>query len=397
MSRETYKQPLLVRAQWTWRPKASLYYKTEPFLKNKNVDQYIHPNNWEILHSVNIFNELGFDTEIIDRDIHRVEWVFFDDKRKEEGTELFVGLGVGDSARNFLPLVEVLQPKKTVLLALSMDPNESRQRTIDRHDMFKRRTGVTPKYRRVNNEIYGEAFQKIIDKTDAILTCTQKGSPAYESLLKFNKPVESFVMSTSPKVKFQESWFETRKKNLFLYFAGNGLICKGVDLAIETFLKPENKDKTLVICGPYEEDVIGFYYDRIVESGNIAFSNFVDVGSEDFNNIVSQCSFCLMSASREGLATAITTCMTAGLVPIINKYTGVCLPSDFDDLALVDGAKDSKEIIDDMSEKIHFATQIKEKEYRELVNKTLEESKKYTQENFSKTYKKAIENILKMA
>ena len=83
MSRETYKQPLLVRAQWTWRPKASLYYKTEPFLKNKNVDQYIHPNNWEILHSVNIFNELGFDTEIIDRDIHRVEWVFFDDKRKD--------------------------------------------------------------------------------------------------------------------------------------------------------------------------------------------------------------------------------------------------------------------------------------------------------------------------
>lgn len=111
-----------------------------------------------------------------------------------------------------------------------------------------------------------------------------------------------------------------KTKKSFLWFGSSGLIHKGLDLCLEYF--SEYNDLELHICGPMEDDfkeVFGSY----LEKENIFYHGFTNVNSQNFIDIVSQCSFSILPTCSEGQATALLTTMGVGLIPISTKYSGI--------------------------------------------------------------------------
>lgn len=106
----------------------------------------------------------------------------------------------------------------------------------------------------------------------------------------------------------------------FLWFGSAGLIHKGLDLCLEYFA--EHPECHLHICGPMEDDFFLIFKNTLAQP-NIHFHGFVDVQSNLFVEIVSQCSFAILPTCSEGQATALLTAMGGGLIPISTIYSGI--------------------------------------------------------------------------
>lgn len=110
----------------------------------------------------------------------------------------------------------------------------------------------------------------------------------------------------------------TRKR--YLWFGSLGLIHKGLDLCLEYF--SDQPDLELHICGRLEEDFLAVF-DQLLALPNVRYHGFIDVDSEQFLGIVSQCSFSILPSCSEGQSTALLTTMGVGLIPLATEYTGV--------------------------------------------------------------------------
>ena len=115
---------------------------------------------------------------------------------------------------------------------------------------------------------------------------------------------------------------ETRKN--FLWFGSSGLIHKGLDLCLEYFTT--HTEYTLHICGPIEEDFFSAM-DPFLTKPNIIFHGFVNVNSQRFIKIVSECLFAILPSCSEGQSTAILTVMSSGLIPVATRFTGLDIGS----------------------------------------------------------------------
>ena len=195
--------------------KAALYYKVEPFYTN--VNSYTHTNNWEILQSIKILNEKGYSVDLIDRGNHN--WT------PRQTYDLFLGLGVGNSGKNFVRHATVSGAKKKVLLSMGPQPDISNSLVLKRYEMFNERTGLHAPPMRTVAQVTGEEFIKIANTADYIFNIGEKDTPSYKSFLKYGKPVLNFLPSVSPSLHFNRDWLQTRDINSFLCFAGNGFIC----------------------------------------------------------------------------------------------------------------------------------------------------------------------------
>ncbi len=357
--------------------KAALYFKTEPFYVN--VDLYTHTNNWEILESIKILNELGYAVDLIDRSCET-----WDPKEKYD---LFLGLGVGNAGRKFVKFAEASKAPKKVLLAMGPQPDISNEMVINRYRVFKERTGFYAPPMRTVEHVVGQNFLNIINTADYILTIGEKETLSYDSYLKYKKPIFNFYPSISPKVSFKNEWFETRDMNSFLCFAGNGFICKGVDLVVEAFLK--NPSKTLHLCGPNTEKAFFDYYgEKINLATNIKYHGFITPGEDKFNKIAEKCSHVVFHSSSESCCTSIATTMKAGLVPIINKWTGINVLNEGYLLS------DEGDLIDNICKTIVLASSCSKEKYKELVNNTLKKAELFSQSSYTESYRKSIQEIL---
>jgi len=149
---------------------------------------------------------------------------------------------------------------------------------------------------------------------------------------------------------------EKSKKN-FLWFGSGGLIHKGLDLCLEYFAK--HTEYNLHICGPREDDFFRIFKDELAQP-NIHFYGFVDVQSDLFVEIVSQCSFAILPTCSEGQATALLTAMGGGLIPISTIYSGI----DVQKYGYVIPSLD----VDGLAEKINIVVNLSEAEIREKSN-----------------------------
>jgi len=123
----------------------------------------------------------------------------------------------------------------------------------------------------------------------------------------------------NPRLKSIQRQTSKAKKN-FLWFGSAGLVHKGLDLCLEYFsLHPEY---TLHICGPKELEFFEAMQ-PFLSKPNIIYHGFVDVSSEQFIEITSSSLFAILPSCSEGQATALLTAMSAGLIPVASRYTGV--------------------------------------------------------------------------
>jgi len=355
--------------------RALLYYKTAPLNDHSLIEAYEHTNNWEINEIVRILNTYGFVVDVVDRALNNFE--------PEDKYDLFIGLGAGNSGKYFSKYSARMTKAVKVLYAAGPEPRLSDHLVRERYDAFNSRHGLKAPYMRIIDQVN---FTKFLNYTDYILAIGEYSAFCHKSYQDCGKEIKSFLPSSSPNLGYRSSWINNRKRNKFLCFAGNGLICKGVDILIEAFRDlPEMK---LVICGPREEALFEAYEGELTGQGNINFEGFVKVNSEQFNRLCSECAYVILNSASEGCVTSVTTCMRCGLVPIINKECGI----ETDEFGFM--IDNTAGLVSGTIDAVKRAASISAEEYSNRVYKTLMDSLKYTQSSFSTTIGKALFEIM---
>lgn len=152
----------------------------------------------------------------------------------------------------------------------------------------------------IGNEITKKSFKEYNDKSDMYTI----NPPFYKSIKSLN--------------------CNKKSKDKFLWFGSYGLIHKGLDVVIETFMK--RPDMELHVCGylDNESDFVNYYKPLLKNHDNIHLHGFVNIESNQFNELMETCSFVVLTSQSEGLATAVVTAMgNGGLIPIVTKETGI--------------------------------------------------------------------------
>ena len=357
--------------------RAAMFFKTEPFYTD--VNQYTHTNNWEIIQSIKLLNSKGYIVDLIDRGVSN--WT------PQHRYDLFLGLGVGNTGRHFARYSKLSLAPKSILLAMGPQPDISNERTIARYNFFNERTGNNAPPMRTVTEVVGDKYLEMINQADFIFSIGDPGTQSYNSFLSSNLPVLNFYPSTSPKVTFDLKWIEERQRNSFLCFAGNGFICKGVDLVLEAFLKDQTKE--LHICGPNSESIFFEHYgEQIKNAPNIAYHGFIEPGGELFNSLAARCSYVVFHSASEGCCTSVATAMRAGLVPIINSWTGINVEGIGIQLA------EEGDIIQTIKDETDKASLINTMDYSTMVTNTLRKAQKFSQDSFTQSYSAALDYVI---
>ena len=356
---------------------ALLYYKTEPFVMPWKVSNYRHTNLWEIVEMVRILNRYGYTVDIVDRDATR----FF----PQDTYELFLGLGAGHSGKRFSEYAKRMPSATKVLIAAGPEPELSNTLVLEQYERFNRRHDCKVSAMRLTEGIDFGSFSR---DTDYFLSIGEPHTFCPQSYAALGKPVLNYLPSTSPYIRFLPEWFETRSRRAFLCFAGDGFICKGVDVVVDAFTSMEDAD--LYICGPASEpsffEVFGA---KLRQSLNIHYEGFIKIGSPRFEYLTAHCAYVILASSSEGCATSVATVMRAGLMPVLTKETGI----DIDHFGIyINGEK--KDLVDETIIACRRAIEISDNEYRQRVWQCVEDSKKYTQASFSETFDRALLTIL---
>lgn len=355
---------------------ALLYYKTDYYFMEGVLEDRAHTNEWESFEIARILNKLGFWVDIADRTISLEDIDTLEDKY-----DIFIGIGAGDSGRYFENIAKKLKKAIKVLYALGPEPTLSNQITQARHDFFKsRHPGVNIIVRRLIKEV---DIDKSIKHVDAIFTCCNDWG--IEGYKKFKKDIYRIWLSSYPVLKSSFGEILQKNQKKFLYFGGNGNITKGLDLVIESFaLLPELE---LYIGAPKTEEDFNAVMSGILEkSPNIHFIGFMDVKSDEFNKISSECGYVILPSSSEASATSVTTCMRRALVPIVTLEAGIDIGDFGHQIYSLDIPK--------LAEQFKNISNLSREDFiRRSVN-AYTESFKYTQANFSETFEKALLDLI---
>ena len=109
-----------------------------------------------------------------------------------------------------------------------------------------------------------------------------------ETYAPYQLPMHRIYPSTSPKLRLDYRVLKEKNRTSFLYFGGDGLICKGLDLVLEAFDGLDGV--TLDICCPDSEMDFWEYYKPLLERNpHICFHGFVQVDSDKFTEITLPC------------------------------------------------------------------------------------------------------------
>jgi glycosyltransferase involved in cell wall biosynthesis len=359
--------------------KVLLYFKTEPFVIPLSRRKYSHTNLWEVYEMVRIIKSLGFKVDVVDREsktfIPKDEYA------------IFLGLGSGQSGKNFSKYASLVPSAVKVLIASGPCPPISDKLVHAQYDRFNKRNNAHAKAMRVVGDL---DFNDFASKADCFLVIGEKDLFCYQTYKEFNKPILSWLPSSNPMINFDLNWVPKRDMRHFLCVAGSGFICKGVDVLVEAFLMMP--DACLHICGQLdEESFLNNYKFKSNSYDNIILHGFLDIGGQKFKELSIKCAYVILASSSEGCATSVTSAMRSGLVPIVTPETSIDVSNcGF----LIEGPKD--EIIKTTILVCNQAMSIGPNQYMSLVMETLKESTKFSQESFTLNFQSAFLNIMKM-
>jgi glycosyltransferase involved in cell wall biosynthesis len=176
-------------------------------------------------------------------------------------------------------------------------------------------------------------------------------------------------------------------RNRFIWLGSNGLVHKGLDLALEAFA--EMPDYHLTVCGPVkaDKDFERIYYKELYETPNIHTVGWIDIQGPEFMDVIRNSIGIVYPSCAEGQSGAVVTCLQAGLIPIISQESGVDV-SDF-------GLMLRNCTIDEIKDSVRKVSALSVKELAMKARQSWEYARKYhTKENFSREYTEAIKRIV---
>ena len=177
-------------------------------------------------------------------------------------------------------------------------------------------------------------------------------------------------------------------RNYFLWFGSEGLVHKGLDLALEAFAGMP--DYHLYVCGPIQQDkdFEKAYFKELYQTPNIHTMGWVDVSSNDFVEIARNCLALIYPSCSEGQSGAVVTCLQIGLIPLLSYESGV----DVEDFGIL--LKNCS--IDEIQLAVQQISGLPAKELKTMSRKAWEFARaNYTREKYLKNYRVVIERIMR--
>lgn len=333
--------------------KTLLSYSVYPFRKkNRSI---IHPNYSESYMLNQILDELGYQVDIYNN--------IYEGKIDYSQYNLIIGEGMPIS--NYF-LNKPDKDIQTIYYSTGSHPIFQNTQSYGRLMDFYHKSGkwipgssrivddrwfigssLSDSFIIIGNQITKDSFVRFTDR---------------KSLYTINPPFYSRVENLD---------FSKKDKKKFLWFGSYGLLHKGLDVVIETFL--ENEELELHICGytQGEPEFMEFYRERLQKADNIYDHGFVSIEGQVFKDLMEACSFVILTSVAEGLATAVVTAMgNGGLIPVITKETGI-------DVKL--GLEVSHNDINSLTGALEKSQKMSNEE---ILEKTIA-NMKYAKENFS--------------
>jgi len=194
-----------------------------------------------------------------------------------------------------------------------------------------------------------------------------------------------FPIPISTNIQFP--WFDSKnydkcRKN-YLWFGNFGLVHKGLDLVLESFV--QLPDYQLSVCGPIknEKDFENIYYDELYNTPNIRTYDWVDVRSHLFRNILKNSIGLIYPSCSEGQAGSAINCMHAGIIPL----SGI----DIEDFGII--LKENT--IDCIIQSIQALSNISVKELKLRSRQTWEYARRnHTRKSFSDAYRTFVKSCI---
>tara|TARA_B100000886_G_scaffold326860_1_gene273739 strand:+ start:301 stop:1476 length:1176 start_codon:yes stop_codon:yes gene_type:complete len=355
-----------------YKRKILIYYKTDSLFFNFFQNKYTHTNNAEIIYMIEILTSLGFSITLIDRSAKKTEIK----KTLSQQYDLFLVNGAGNSAPNLSFIESNIKTKLKILYATGPEPKVNNHLISLAYKRFYERNKSKLITRRL---VKDKNLKNDFSSYDALFYMGNKFNydsfSKYKNLLKFN-----IFPSTMPSLALDLSLLNLKDPKNFLYFGGNGLIAKGLDLLLESF--DGFSQYSLDICCPNEKDFWDFYKPIMKRNPNIKYHGFVDIQSKLFKKLTDKCTYIIFPGASEASATSVVTCMRRGLIPVCTKETGL----DIDDFGFYLESNEIafiRNLIDNLGKKKNY-------EIRQKIIKTFIASEKFTKSNFKRSFQEAI-------
>lgn len=343
-------------------------YLTSPLLKDINSEDFNkHTNYRESLQIIKSFIDFNYKIDLIDVKNYK-------DIKKIYGKKYDVIFGFDKPF--YYASKENPQAKKIIYLT-ELHPNFSKKQEKERNRYFferhKKRIELERSGTYYDNKQLGIADYGILFGNDYTV----------KTYKEFNG--EIFTISPTALINsdynYRTKTHSITKKN-FLWFGSRGAIHKGLDLLIDAF--SDLPEYNLYICGLKNKDrnLLNLKPENIFDLG------FINVESDEFINLIENCSYVIMPSCSEGMSTGVLTLMFHGLIPIITRETGITL-NDF-------GFYIEDYRIDNIKKKIDTCANIDESQLIKMQKKVFEYSRReFTLEKFTNEFKIILSQILK--
>jgi glycosyltransferase involved in cell wall biosynthesis len=271
----------------------------------------IHTNSAEALRIAQIFDEFGYNVDVVNYNSERVL-----DYNKYD-----VVFGFGE------PFVNSFYRRRRQILTIyygtGMHIHHQNQAALKRvKEVYERKGKWMPE----SGRIVDKAWSIQTTLVDAIITLgnttTAESYRKYYDGSILTMPASFYKMMDFKDVLRQKDFGDSRQH--FLWFGGAGLIHKGLDLLLEVF--KNNPNLHLHVCGPIdnEPEFKACFYDELYNTGNIHTYGFVGLRSEVFNNLMKTCAFVIFPSCSEGQSTSVVNVMgNGGLLPVVTKESGI--------------------------------------------------------------------------
>ena len=286
-----------------------------PAAFKKNLPKY-HTNLYEAYEIGCVFDRMGYIVDVTTDHNTRIDLSKYD--------VIFGGRKIQ---------AEVWQqniPVKTILFSPGAHPLYSYEATMSKNLTIKNEKGIwlTTSSRFLNSSILEYYAMHFVDHN-----IVYGNQYVLDNYLKFDNRKERY--SLLPAFYFdchkpdiaRKDWNKVRHS--ICWFGSLGLIHKGLDICIDLALA--HPEITLHICGASmrEKEFWKYYGPKIKGKTNIINHGFINIESQEFVDIMSECAFVVHPSISEGGAPSVLNVVAnAGLIPVCSKACGLDLPED---------------------------------------------------------------------
>jgi len=349
----------------TFNKKVLISYITAPFRKKISS----HTNSIEVAIIAEVFHELGYQVYIVNYN----KSYEFNSKNKFD-----VVFGFGVPFKNSF-FYKGSKEVKRISYATGAHNSYQNNAEIERIRYLHKRKGLYLSPKRVVDQ----AWSIYSNLSNLVIVIGNDSFTVKTFQQNLDSPIRAINLPLHDRGGGIVNRDYSEAKKHFLWFGSGGLVHKGLDLCIDVFSKLD--DYHLHICGP-KEDVFFDLYEKELQFNNIHYHGFVDLKSDSFKSIVTMCAFTLFPSCSEGMSGSLLTTMSAGLLPLATKETGVDRIDDF--------GFEVQGTLESIEESIYKAVNMDD---LILANKSKQVSEymaiTFTEKNFKKQLMTAIQSI----